>query len=54
MPNSETAPEINSDHTGAGEKYWLAVVVILSLAALALALFTQGFSLDNGLVYGAF
>jgi hypothetical protein len=54
MPNPVNSPEISSDNTGASEKYWLAVVVILSLAALALALYTQGFSLDNGLVYEAF
>jgi hypothetical protein len=32
----------------------LVLVVILSLAALALTLLAPGFLLDNGLVYGAF
>jgi hypothetical protein len=36
------------------EKFVLALVVILSLVALALTMLAPGFGIDNGLVYGGF
>jgi hypothetical protein len=36
------------------EKLVLALVVIVSLAALAFTMLVPGFSLDNGLVYRGF
>jgi hypothetical protein len=36
------------------KKLTLGLVVIVSLAALALTLLTPGFQLDNELVYGGF
>ena len=54
MANADNPRGPVGREAGTVGNYCLAAVIIVSLLALFLATYTQGFSLDNGLVYGAF